>query len=52
VQPAFGLCKGANVKTVSGPRSRPSGLWYGLSGSGAGTGQSSGPEPVPEPEHL
>jgi len=38
VQPACGLCKGANVKTVSGPRSRPSGLWYGLSGTGAGAG--------------
>ena len=36
---ACGLCKGANVKTFSGPRSRPSGLWYGLSGTGAGTGK-------------
>jgi len=37
-KPAFGLCKGANVKTVSGHRSRPSGLWFRLSGAGAGAG--------------
>jgi len=49
---AYGLCKGANVKTFSGPRSRPSGLWYGLSGTGAGAGGNSDSEPVPEPEHL
>ena len=40
------------MDTSSGPRSRPSGLWYGRSGTGAGAGQNSDPEPVPEPEHL
>jgi len=38
--------------TFSGHRSRPSGLRYGLSGTGAGAGRNSYPEPVPEPEHL
>jgi len=38
----------------SGLGSRPSGLRYGLSGTGTGTGllRALCPEPVPEPEHL
>ena len=52
VQPAYGLCKGANVRGIFGSQVSALRYRYGLSGAGAGAGQNSDPEPVPEPEHL